>query len=363
MAITPPRAQIGGEHIANIPQISVIIPIYNTGIKLKKCLNSILNQSFTDFECLMIDDGSTDVLTINLCIQYANKDTRFKYFQKENEGVERTRVYGVKKAIGDYIMFSDHDDYYDLGAFQKLLNKAYNSGSDIVVANNYEKYSTCIPLKQKHLGIYTDKDIDPQDFLQNYYCNFFGINLFGVTTWNKLYKRALWTDVQFEYLGFNFFEDIILNIQIFPNAKKISFIKDTLYTHMYGGITSKIDVKNVLNGYLASFDFKTKYLKRYDLLDTYGKYIYYEVKNVILQMVGKMIEAQTYSKEAFIEILSNFRETGQFEQLAAFYAGNQPTVLLMENRNFDKIYDDAILEYKKNYLKFCLKRLIQKIIA
>jgi glycosyltransferase involved in cell wall biosynthesis len=292
-----------------------------------------------------------------------NRDARFKYFQKENEGTERTRIYGVKKAIGDYIIFSDSDDYCDLSAFQKLLNKAHNSDSDIVIANNRYKYGTWIPSKQNGLGVYADKDIDKQDFLQNYYCNFFGINIFNVAVWGKLYKRALWTDIQIEYLGFHLGEDLFLQVQLFPRANKISFIKDVLYTYTYGGVTSKIDASKVFNAYLALFDLRVKYLKKYGLLETYEKYLYYELKNIIIAMSGKMIEAQTYSKEAFIEILSTFRETRQFEQLAAFYAGHQPTILLMENRNFDKIYDDAILEYKKNYLKFCLKGLVKKIIA
>ncbi|MDR0605616.1 MAG: glycosyltransferase [Bacteroidales bacterium] len=346
------------------PKISVIIPVYNTGIALKRCMKAILNQSFTNFECLLIDDGSTDLFTIHFCILCSKKDKRVRYFQKQNEGIERTRVYGIKRAIGDYIIFSDHDDFYHRDAFQILYNKAINSHSDIVIATNYDKYVSWLPVGSKSIGIYSDMDVERNSFINDYYCNFFGINKFPVTTWNKLYKRNLLQDIEYEYLGFNFFEDIILNIQIFPNANKISFISDILYTHIYGGISSgsNYDAENILNGYVAGMDFKIKYLKKYHLYDVYFKYVYFEVKNVLIHVINKMIEYH-YSKEEFIRILRNFKETRQFDQLFLFYTESQPTINEMKNNEFEKIYDETVSKYKHKFAFIHIKKILRYILA
>ena len=343
------------------PKISVIIPVYNTGIALKKCVNSILNQSFTDFECLLVNDGSTDIFTIEFCLSCQKQDKRVKYFEKKNEGTELTRVYGIKKAKGDYIIFSDHDDYYELNAFQTLYDNGVKSDADIVVANAYLKYNG-IPFRKKLSGIYEGKTIDNQDFLNNYYCNFFGINKFSVSLWGKLLRRNLLEYMQFECLGLNFMEDIILNLQIFPNASKILFIPNLIYTHVYGGLSSKVDVENVLNGYLLALDFRTKYLNKYKLLDNYGKYLYIELKNVLVSMIKKCIESKKYTKEEFVSILKNFKNTEQFKQLSLFYAGSHPTILKMENEKFEDIYWETVISISKCDFKMVVKKIVAQYL-
>ena len=86
--------------------ISVIIPIYNSKKYLSKCIDSILMQTYKDFEVLLVDDGSTDN-TKDICIEYVSKDSRIKYLYKDNSGVSATRNYGIEHASGDWIVFID----------------------------------------------------------------------------------------------------------------------------------------------------------------------------------------------------------------------------------------------------------------
>lgn len=91
-------------------KVSVIIPVYNTGEKLRRCLDSIIAQEYSDFECIVVDDGSTDV-SVAIIDEYAAKDVRFKAVHKINGGVSSARNYGLEIANGDWIVFVDSDDY------------------------------------------------------------------------------------------------------------------------------------------------------------------------------------------------------------------------------------------------------------
>ena len=117
-----------------MPKISIIIPVYNTGIKIEKCLNSIINQTKkTDIEILIINDGSTDNSEeiIKQYIEKNNKSNNIKYFSKGNEGIAKTRNFGIEKAISKYIMFLDSDDYLETNAFE-ILEKYIDKNIDLI---------------------------------------------------------------------------------------------------------------------------------------------------------------------------------------------------------------------------------------
>lgn len=92
------------------PLISVIVPVYNVKTLLPRCINSLLSQKFTDYELLLIDDGSTDG-SGDICDEYGKKDSRIKVIHKQNEGVSKTRNRGIDEARGEWITFVDSDDY------------------------------------------------------------------------------------------------------------------------------------------------------------------------------------------------------------------------------------------------------------
>lgn len=118
-----------------MPKISVIVPVYNTEKYLHRCVDSILAQTYTDFELLLIDDGSTDGSGA-ICDELAQKDSRVRVFHQENGGVTSARKLGVKKSRGDYIYFVDSDD------------SIYNNALDVIYACMTDEYdlvvSNCI---------------------------------------------------------------------------------------------------------------------------------------------------------------------------------------------------------------------------
>ena len=100
--------------------VSIIIPCYNIAQHLPTCIQSVLLQTFTDFELLLINDGSTDT-TLQICEQFAANDSRIKVFTHQNKGVSYTRNRGIKEAKGEYIMFVDGDDYVERDYIEKHL--------------------------------------------------------------------------------------------------------------------------------------------------------------------------------------------------------------------------------------------------
>ena len=101
--------------------ISVIVPVYNCAEKLNRCVESILNQSFTDLEVILVNDGSTDG-SLEICRQYERKDSRIKIINKENARVSRARNIGMEQAQGEYIQFVDSDDYIQRDMCKTLVN-------------------------------------------------------------------------------------------------------------------------------------------------------------------------------------------------------------------------------------------------
>ncbi|MBR1676980.1 MAG: glycosyltransferase family 2 protein [Clostridia bacterium] len=114
------------------PLISVIIPVYNVEKYLNRCVESILSQTYTNLEIILVDDGSTDSCP-QICDEYAKKDARIKVVHKANEGLSSARNYGLDIAIGNYVSFVDSDDYVDLNYIEKLY--LHIDGVDISMFN------------------------------------------------------------------------------------------------------------------------------------------------------------------------------------------------------------------------------------
>lgn len=114
-----------------MPKISIIVPVYNCKKYLRQCLDSILSQTFKDWECLLIDDGSTDE-SGSICDEYARRDNRFAAYHKENGGLTSARNYGLERSVGEWIMHVDGDDWIEVDSIERLLQTARDTASDMV---------------------------------------------------------------------------------------------------------------------------------------------------------------------------------------------------------------------------------------
>lgn len=202
--------------------ISIIVPIYNAETTLKKCVDSLVNQSYKDIEILLINDGSTDNSS-SICQEFADNYAPVQYFSKDNSGVSDTRNYGLKKAKGEYIMFVDSDDFVDTTICECLINSATKNDSDLVACG----YNVSVGDGYKNV-------IEPcldKAFIQKNY-NYFLLNENKVmgSVWRLLIKRELTNDCKFDE-NIKISEDLLFALEIISKSDKISVVNEYLYNY------------------------------------------------------------------------------------------------------------------------------------
>ena len=207
--------------------ISVIVPIFNVENYLRECLDSIHHQTYENFECLLIDDGSPDK-SAEICKEYVAKDSRFRYFKKENGGVSSARNLGMRCAVGDYITFVDPDDFLTPNYLEILYLKMLEYSVDVVIAT-YTIYSVndaCWYLhvldKDYYERIYTGDELLAELPYRESFDRTFNVS------WGKLFKRSLLHSLVFNeqrVMG----EDLEFNFKVFLRLDKCLYIHKPLY--------------------------------------------------------------------------------------------------------------------------------------
>lgn len=197
-----------------MPKISVIVPIYNTEEYLSYCIESILAQTFTDFELILVNDGSSDN-SKKICDEYAQKDSRIVVVNKNNEGVTKTRERGVNISKGEWITFVDSDDSIPIDALY-LLNGYTNDVTDIIIGQ-----------------IYSKKDNDEKINIEDYRALLISGKL--VSPVAKLIRNDLFNNTIFNIpKEINIGEDMLMNIKLaFCSHNNVVILKDKIYNYRY----------------------------------------------------------------------------------------------------------------------------------
>jgi len=203
------------------PKVSIIIPVYNVEQYINECIDSILAQTFTDFELLLVDDCSPGN-SPKICDEYAKQDMRIKVIHKsQNEGASLARKTGLEKSSGDYVLFIDSDDWIEKDMLNALYGKAVSEDCDMVVCDCFycEENQKKI-LRQKFYGF------DTVAVIKNIFS--FKIRAFLV---NKLVKRELYLRAKFPVYSRS--EDYVISIQNVCNSKKIGYVGTPFYNYRY----------------------------------------------------------------------------------------------------------------------------------
>ena len=179
-------------------KISVIVPIYRIEKYLSKCIDSILCQSFSDFELILVDDGSPDNCP-EICDDYAKKDTRVKVIHKKNGGLLSARKEGLKQASGIYISYVDGDDWVDNYYLDILYKLAEANAADLVTTGHFREFNGKIEtIKPKFSGIYNEEEIKESIIPNAIYNGSFCEHGMSTYVWNKLFKKELLTQILFD---------------------------------------------------------------------------------------------------------------------------------------------------------------------
>lgn len=194
--------------------ISIIVPIYNSEKYLKKCIDSLINQTKKELEFILVNDGSSD--NSEKIIKEYN-DERIKYFKNKNQGIGKTRNFGIEKATGKYIMFIDSDDYIDKNATKLMFDKAISNNLDMVICDYYNVINDKIT-EEKLISF------KPTNLKENPNL-IYDINL---SPWNKLYKRSLINDNNIKFEENLKYEDAPFICQALDKSKRIGKINKCL---------------------------------------------------------------------------------------------------------------------------------------
>ena len=207
------------------PIASIIIPVYNSEKYLAQCLDSILSQTCKNFEVILVNDGSTDN-SWKICEKYCKKDTRFKLINKQNSGVASARNEGLKKAIGNYIMFLDSDDKMFPRCIEESVKIALSNNVDIVKFSYIKKKG--ILRKMYRYDSLVNHVISKDDFnekiFRNIFCNYDFTNV-----WTMLISADIAKKVRFE--EYNVGEDFLYSVKCLCLCKSIYIINKALYVY------------------------------------------------------------------------------------------------------------------------------------
>ncbi len=211
------------------PIISVIVPVYNVEKYLSKCLDTILNQTFSNIEIICVNDGSTDG-SRKILAQYAQKDSRIKIVDKKNGGLSSARNAGMKVATGEFYSFIDSDDWIDVTMLEKLYKSMVSLNTDISICAVHQFDETNQKIDDSNpyytLGYFDESFdnrafcyVDTKPFLMDV-C---------VMAWNKLYRKSFIDECQAKFPDGLIFEDGPFFFSIFFKTKRISIVRDFLY--------------------------------------------------------------------------------------------------------------------------------------
>lgn len=227
--------------------ISIIVPIYNAEKYITKCVDSILNQTKKELEIILINDGSTDK-TEEIIKNY--QDKRIKYFKNKNQGIGKTRNFGIEKAKGKYIMFLDSDDYLEKNACELLYNKAESNNLDLVMCDFYKIYANGNIEEVRQPSFKNSSLKDSPKILSEH-----------LSPWAKIYKRDLIIKNNIRFVENLKYEDAPFVAIALDKAKKIGKVDECLnYYVIHGNSETTVRDKRVFD-ILKIIDLIRKYFK------------------------------------------------------------------------------------------------------
>ena len=329
--------------------ISIIIPVYNVENYLRSCLDSVLSQTYKDFEVLMVNDGSTDSSGA-ICQEFAERDSRFHYFEKENGGLSDARNYGLDRAKGHYITFLDSDDFLFEDWLENLYHASRLSDSDITIGGYCRFDGSNFYFYNEHFK--SDSLLSFKDFQAiQYLDSMLDVTFITFSTaWGKLFKRELFSELRFPYGKYA--EDQFLIWKLYMKAEKIYVFNGASYVYRMNplGLSNIFTLKHL--DYIDALEERikdTKDMEGIEIQHSFNMYRY------VLQRILGQLEEHDYIDEAQeVREKLELAEQGQYPFLS-----NEVKELEVENGG--ELISIIVPIYNvEKYLRMCLDSIEQQ---
>lgn len=230
-----------------MPKISFLVPVYNVEKYIDQCITSILNQTFRDFELILVDDGSPDNCP-SICDKYAERDARVKVIHKRNAGVSEARNSGIEAATGEWAYFVDSDDWIEADAAATLYNDAIQTGADCVMSDCVTRYNDGRILRRNQFSkvFYTEDPEEIKGIQKNMLCHkfnpYYSSNCDNgyAAPWGKFVKMSIIkeNDIRFDPYAKGVFDDGVYSLYLLDHVKK--FYYNGRHTYDYRVVDSSL---------------------------------------------------------------------------------------------------------------------------
>ncbi len=220
------------------PKVSVVIPVYNVEKYLRQCLDSVIHQTLSDIEIILIDDGSTD-RSGHICDEYSKRDTRVRVIHKTNEGLSSARNVGIDESTAPFLMFIDSDDWVEPDFCEKPYKAAIKNNADLVLFS-FSIIRLDDDIIRKETGIQEGPLSEGEAIRYNVF--------FAHAAWLGFYRRELFNQIR--YPDGKLYEEAATSHKIIHAAQRIWLINDNLYNYRAGrpgSITSELETRNHLD--------------------------------------------------------------------------------------------------------------------
>ncbi|MFR3920117.1 MAG: glycosyltransferase [Clostridia bacterium] len=280
-----------------MPKVSVVVPIYNVEKYIKKCMDSLVNQTLQEIQIIFVNDGSTDE-SGNIAKEYASKyPNKIIYLEKENGGLSDARNFGMRYAEGEYIAFLDSDDYVENTMYEEMYNKALQENSDYVECDFLWEYPD--KTKKDKRNSYNNK----KEMLTNV----------RVVAWNKLIKREILEKNNISFPKGLRYEDIEFTYKLIPYLNKVSYV-DKEFVHYVQRNNSIANVQNERTAEVFTiFDNIIKYYQEKGFYEEYKEELEYSYSRILLcsslKRICKIKDSKTRKKlikETFEKLYQQF---------------------------------------------------------
>lgn len=281
-------------------KISIIVPIYNVEKYLNRCIDSILAQTFTDFELILVDDGSTDNC-IKICNEYAEKDNRIVVIHKENSGLSAARNTGLDIATGEYIGFIDSDDYIHPQMYEILYSKIIKSNCDLAISRFKKIYNNEDEFKEYNIDSIKYYKLNSKEAL-NELCGNNSVQF--VIACNKLYKKNLFDKLRYEDGRYHEDEFIIHNLLY--KCRDIVYIELDLYNYYQreGSIMKNNSPKRIIDS-LDAYESRMKFFYKNKMNNLTDYIAYFYVIKFFNEYKKEFIINNNYNKKMKRSFLNN----------------------------------------------------------
>lgn len=350
------------------PLVSIIIPTFNDESDILNCLNSIFDQTYTNWEVIIVNDASNDN-TLDIITSHWSADERIRVFTNaQNKGPGYSRKVGINMASGEFIMFVDSDDLLPSKAIADLLTTALGTNSDVTIGQIKRFYFN--QYFAKITREYDNKTISNSDIISDLYlAAFFYSDLNLMSLCGRLFKTKVFKNISSDISELRWQEDACLTMEIHQRFKSITFINKNVYLYRHGGVTASFNYDN-LKQYLQLFKTKLLATDKYNC-SKYKVAVFVELQNHLYSYFSNYIRFVGTGKKRFHQIyysainnneLSEALTTGLKYSADLSHPYDQEVfkniITPFLDNDFDTLYANILLKYdKKKYIFLIMDKL------